>query len=252
MIPAGQVKPMSEDDKWKEAKRLLPLIKYELPKNKDFAIYVERTKLKLSNDDSIILNQVQDEISQLLVRSGLYHYNPPDNKVWLKRVPVDDDSELKHEILKFLHKTHLQFFRKALAYELNIDVYKLDYLTENMKNDGAINKIDASSKEGKDYIIEISDEGNGMYLNDYYLKPSNGNGYTFTVHNDFSKKVIENNQGIVNTDTELNQVQQSTGSSSQKMNVSAPAKAPIINKIIIGIVIGLAVILIAHFVFHIG
>jgi len=204
MIPAGKIKPMPDDDKWKEAKRILSLIKYELPKIRDFAIYIERNNLKLSKEDSFILNQVQDEVSKLLIRSGLYEYSPSDNTVWLRRIPVDEDSETKHEILKFLYATHLQFFRKDLSYELSIDVYKLDYLTENMKNDGAINKIDASSKEGKDYIIEISDKGNGMYLNDYYLNPNNKKGYSISVNNDYSKKIkVKTNNGVVNQDSDF-------------------------------------------------
>src|SRR5665647_566021 len=73
-----------------------------------------------------------------------------------------------------------------------------------MKNDGAINKIDASSKEGKDYIIEISDKGNGMYLNDYYLNPNNKKGYSISVNNDYSKKIkVKTNNGVVNQDSDF-------------------------------------------------
>jgi hypothetical protein len=72
------------------------------------------------------------------------------------------------------------------------------------------------------------------------------------VHIDNSTHTIGNNN-LVTTHSELEKVQQSTGSSSfQKMDFNPPAKGPIINKIIIGVIIGLLVIVIGHFAFHIG
>ncbi|MDP9041759.1 MAG: hypothetical protein M3N30_07240 [Bacteroidota bacterium] len=65
--------------------------------------------------------------------------------------------------------------------------------------------------------------------------------------------IIHVEKGFVNYKSEVKDSQQSASDSSfQKMNTKAPAKAPIINKIIIAVAVGLAVLLIGHYVFHIG
>ncbi|MDB5223922.1 MAG: hypothetical protein JWN83_2589 [Chitinophagaceae bacterium] len=69
---------------------------------------------------------------------------------------------------------------------------------------------------------------------------------------DYSTHTV-GSDNLVTTHSELEKVQQSTGSETiQKLNDIPSSKSSLIKKIIIGVIVGLLVILIGHYVFNIG
>lgn len=185
-------------------------------------------QFKISNEGYVIINKYSSYKKYLRVNEHA----------------TKTDSEIKHEILRFLREKKVDSFELAdLISNIHIDEERIIYIIHEMNNDGTIGINDVSTEEdGIDYLIWIEPKGLGFFAKSEYLKPKKDNS-----------SLVNITDSILNLQSDLKKSQQSTGSSfSQRMNVSAPAKVPIISKIIIGILIGLAVLIIGHYVFGIG
>ncbi len=154
----------------------------------------------------------------------------------------DAIEDYDYAILKFLHNYNWgvkeEEFPSILKQKCPIEIFA-DYLYQQRIN----------IKSDKDSNYSLTSEGEDHYYLETKRKDS-------TKEDGEKSKInflqIGTNSGIINQGSDLKEVQQSTGSSSQKMNVSAPAKAAIINKIIIGVFIGVMILLVGHYVFGIG
>lgn len=197
---------MPPEKKIVEAKRLLPLIKNELPKNAEFAVWEISGRLNLIPEDRQILLHVQEEVTAMLVRSELFKYSRPDeSKYHIERIIVDEYSEHKHHILQYLFTNSGWHFANEIANELKLDFDTVHFLVSEMQQENAVNLKDTSTFDGPDFMVQISGIGKGYFLQENYLKqpkqyfqPMHINNQSVTVTGD-GNVVSQGNNGKITT-----------------------------------------------------
>ena len=201
---------MSADEKALEARRLLPLVKPLLPKQGEFAIWEVSGKLNLENTDRQVLLLVQEQITGLLIQSELYKYSRVgESNYHIERIVVDEFSEKKHLILQYLIDHPGWRFANEIITELKLDFNTIHFLLSEMESEHSVNLKDASTKQGPDFYVEISEIGKGRYIREDYLKLSNKTSAAMN-YNDNSVNITGDgnvfapgNKGEINSKTTL-------------------------------------------------
>lgn len=138
---------------------------------------LDEIKLKYLLDNSehleiMSLGNLGHNAYKLKVASYLKIIEHGSFSAWQDHLDNKDDFKIKHRILGLLiGNADNYFWAKDLYPQLSISFDNLHYLSDEMKSEGSVIYMDASSKEGVDFALKISPKGKGIFLKKEYLNP---------------------------------------------------------------------------------
>lgn len=210
---------------------------------------LDKIKLKYLLDNSehlevMSLGNLGHNAYKLKVASYLKIIEHGSFSAWQAHIDNKDDFKIKHRILAHLMSNADNYFwAKDLYPVLSISFDNLHYLSDEMKSEGSVTYMDASSKEGVDFALKISAKGKGMFLKEYYLNPKNNDTPYI--------QMTDNSTNIHGSGNQVASNQSSFSSTIQETTYTSPANPikkkkidwPLILKIIAGVIVIITAIL---------